>query len=335
MANTYIKPEKRIALALALLHKRSRLSGLVTRYDGNAHVGARGDQLYYETKGITRARDYTFRTRSEPIIFDEIYKTRLSITLNQHMYQGVKFTDEEEKFDLTSYRTEILTPQMEAIAERFDSKIETALSSYTGFKTADLEIDVSADPEGKRALRVALQLKQQADRDGVPKNGRFLVAGSEVFNYFVASGAVVAYDSSQALTAFREGVFGKIAGFELVDGDGVMGSEEFSLIHPSWNVMGNASPVVPDGVSWGARQAFEGWSLRVIRDYDSSYLQDRSIVNTFWGMNPIADEYARHTSASATAAADGSEAGDIIIVDGEPQISGKNVRGLKGHLVLA
>lgn len=328
MPNAYIKPEKRVALALALLHQRAKLVGLVTPFDGRGFIGARNYTLYYKTKGITKARDYEFRTRTNPIVFDEIYRNELPITLDQHMTQGVKWTDEEELLDLTSYRDEILVPQVEAMAERFDSKIENLLTSYSNFKTTSASIVATGDANGDGAHRQLLKLKALADADGVPSSGRVLVAGANLFVWLAASKALLAYDPPQARTMFHTGISGSMAGMLIFDGTGIVGENDFVLVHKSWAVLANAAPVVPDGVAWGARMQYEGMSLRVIKDYDSNYLSDRSVLNTFWGLSPIADEYARHTSNGAVGT--GIEKGDIIIKDGKPKFTGKNVRGLKG-----
>src|SRR5690606_5791192 len=113
-------------------------------------------------------------------------------------------------------------------------------------------------------------------------------------------------------------------------GSDLVGDNDIFVIHPSWNVLANASPYVPDGVAWGARQTYSGWSLRVVKDYDVNYLTDRSVVNTFWGLNPIEDEPQVHTTSSATTAGNGFEAGDPVVdEDGLLTLTGKNVRGLK------
>lgn len=332
MPNTYIKPEKRVSLALALLHQRSKLNGLVTLFDGRNFIGARGDTLTYDLPGVTKARDYEFRTRTRPVEIDEIYKTSLSIRINEHMTVGNKFTDEEEYFDLTSYRDEILLPQVQALADRFDKKIGQKLADYDKWAKGDYTLDVTDDQEGKGALRKAMVLKTVADTAGVPDR-RYLVCGTLAFVWFSTSEATLKYDIAQATTAFRQGVFGRIAGMDIFDASGVIADDEFYVINPSWAVLANAAPMVPQGAVWGARQTYQGWSLRVIRDYDANYLTDRSIVNTFWGLSPIEDEYKRHTEASAKAAKDGSEAGDIVIEDGKTTHTGKNIRGIKGKIV--
>jgi hypothetical protein len=330
--NIYLKTEQRIQLALAELYRRANFSNLVTRFDGNAFIGALNDTVHYTLKGVTKARDYEWRTRTQPIVFDEIYRTKLNIVLNQHMTQGVKFTSEEEKLDLTSYRREILVPQVEAVAERFDSKITTALRA-ADWEITDLALVATGDAEGASALRQALAIKARLDGQGTPANGRRLIAGANPFAWLAASDALQKYDTEQAQTVFRRGVFGRIAGMDLVDGSQDLDENEFIVAHPSWAVMANLAPDVPAGAAWGARDTYEGWSLRVVRQYDINYDVDRSLVSTFWGLTEVKDQYARHTTASAASANDGSEKGDIIVVDGAPTFTGKNVRGAKGTFV--
>ena len=329
MANTYLKAEQRIQLALAELYRRTNFSNLVTRFDGNGFIGALNDTLHYTLPGMTRARDYEWRTRNAPIIFDEIYRTKLNIVLNKHMTQGVKFTSEEEKFDLNSYRTEILVPQVEAVASRFDSKVTAGLLA-ADWAVTDLNVVATGDDAGATALKKALAIKAKLDAAGCPASGRRLVLGANPFAWFAGADATQKYDAGQAQTVFREGVFGRIAGMDIVDGVQQLGENDIIVAHPSFAIMANAAPDVPSGAAWGARSSFEGWALRVVRQYDINYDTDRSLVSTFWGLTEVKDQYARYTAATIGTATDGSEVGDVIIVDGEPTFTGKNARGGKG-----
>lgn len=334
MPNTYLKTEGRIALALARLHQAANFSNLVTRIDGNGFVGALNDRLWFEFPGVTIARDYTWRQRLDPIIFDEIARTKQYVKLDTHTYQGVRFTDEEEKLDLDSYARQILFPQVDALATKLDTKTVTALRA-ADWAVTTLELGPSAgsvtgDEVGDTALKQALKVKAALDAAGCPDGGRFLIAGANTFVWLVGSKALKDYDVNQATTAFRRGVFGIIAGMEVVDGTGILGDDEFVVVHPSWGVLANVAPSVPTGVTWGVRQQYQGWSLRAVRQYDLSYLSDRSVVSTFTGITEVKDQYQRHTAGTAATANDGSVAGDPIIVDGEPQFTGKNVRGGSG-----
>lgn len=343
MPNTYVKTPKRIALALARLHQKANYSNLITRIGGEQFVGALNDRLDYELPGLTIARDYTWRDRIDPIIFDEISRAKGQVKLDTHVYSGNRFTDEEEKLDLDSYALQILFPQVDAVASRLDGKVVAAMLAADPAVT-NLKIGPDStvpgvgsvdDPDGKSVLRQALAIKAACDAAGMPDQGRYLLAGANAFSYLVGSEALLKYDLTAATTAFRQGVFGRIANMDVADGTAVLDDNKFVVLHPTWGVLANVAPSVPRGVAWGARQTYKGWDLRVIRDYDPNYLSDRSIVSTFTGITEIKDQYARHTTATAAAANDGSSAGDPIVTNGELTLTGKNVRIAFGDFVAA
>jgi hypothetical protein len=341
VANTYYKTPGRIALALARLHQKANYANLITRINGERFVGALNDRLDWSLPGLTIARDYTWRDRLGPIIFDEIARAKGQVKLDTHVYNGIRFTDEEETLDLTSYGREILFPQVDAVASRLDGKVVTAMigadPAVTTLKFGPAASvpgnDGVADPKGENALRQALAVKALCDAAGMPDDGRYLLAGASTFSYLAGSKALQTYDTTHAVTAFRRGVFGRIANMDVADGTAVLDDAKFIVLHPTWGVLANVAPVVPQGVTWGARRSYEGWDLRVVRQYDLNYLSDRSVVSTFTGITEVKDQYQRHTTASAATANDGSSAGDPIVVDGELQLTGKNVRIAFGDYV--
>lgn len=329
MPNTYLKPEERVNLVLAALQRVGNLTNLITPFNGDNFVGALNDTLVYTTKGITKARDYEFRTRTRPIVFDEIYRTKLPISIDQHMTVGNRWTDEEEKFDRNSFAREIALPMAEAMRDRFDVKVLARLQA-ADWAVTSLDFTAAELAADNGALKVGLRLKSQLDAVGTPANGRYLVLGANAFLALASSPGVLKYDPSQANTVFRRGVFGTVAGFEIVDGTLFMGENDVVAVHRSWAVLANAAPENPQGAVWSANASAFGYAARMLLDYDVDYASDRALLNSFWGISEINDQYARHTQQTANAANDGSEKGDVIIEDGKPKTTGKNVRGGKG-----
>jgi hypothetical protein len=329
--NTYLPAQQYIELTLARLLMAQHLGGLITPYSGEEFVGTLNDTLIYRTPGVTIARDYEFRTRTAPIIFDEVYRNTLSLTLDSHMTVGNRWTDEERKFDLTSLDREIATPMGEAMVRRFDGKILARLKAADwAVTTLDGTEPDPATEKDNAGLKIALAWKAKLDAIGCPANGRILALGANPAAYFAASPSTLKYDPAQALTVFRQGVFGRIANFELFDGTQELGENEIIALHPSWAVLPNAAPENPESLKFSVRQTVGGYSARMAAQYDLSHASDRLLLNTFWGVSEIKDQYARHTTQTAAAANDGSVAGDIIIADGRTTFTGKNARGGKG-----
>lgn len=310
--NQYLKAKKYAAMIVGALERDTVLPMAFTRFDGNNFRGAEGDTITFRLPGITKARDYEWRTRNNPIVLDLISRTVVSIKLDTHMYSAVPITDEENTLDLESYAQEVLLPQKEALAERYESKVVTALRAVT-WSGAAIDAAEEDDP-----YKWALAVKAKLDAQGTPASGRTLLLGSNAFNWVMTSDQLRMYDPSQALTAFREATVARMAGFDIVDAGLSLGPNEIYAVHASALVIANLAPDIPSGAVWGARARYKGFSARVMRDYDTNFLRDRSVVSTFSGISSVNDEYQRDTN------------GIVLDTEGTPVITGKNARGAKG-----
>jgi len=311
--NIYLKAKKWVAAAVGALERDTVLPMAFARYDGNGFVGAENDTVTWKLPGLTTARDYEFRTRNNPIVLDYITRTSVSIQLNEHVYNAIPITDEENTLDVTSFAEEIVTPQVNAVAERMELKVANKLASLP-FARTDLNAAAADDP-----FAYALAVKGVLDRQGTPTQGRKLILGTNAYAWMLQSESLRQYDPSQAQTAYRRATAGTIAGFDIVDGGALIDANAIYAVHSSAMVIANLAPAVPQGAVWGARRNYGGWSMRLMRDYDAQYLRDRSILSTFAGLSSVNDEYEREDGVIA------------LDEDGIPVLTGKNVRGAKGE----
>lgn len=311
MANNYLKAQKYAALAVAALDRTTVLPQVFTKYDGGNFRGAEDDTVSFKLPGVTQARDYEWRTRTNPIVLDKIGRTKISIKLDTHTYSAVPITDEELTLDLSDFNSEILTPQLVAVIERLEGKVMAGLRAAP-FNVTDLDAAEADDPYDK-----ALDWAAELDAQYTPVEGRKLLLGSNAWKWIAKSDALVKYDRDAAATAFRKATLGEIAGFDIVKSPRLNPNEIFA-VHPSALVLANVAPENPDGAQYSARQQYKGMGVRVLKDYDPNFLRDRSIVSTFTGISSVNDQYLT------------DENGLVLDADGNPQITGKNVRGGKG-----
>ncbi len=312
MPNTYIKAKKFAALAVGLLERDSLLPECITRMGGDQFIGAENDTVTFRLPGITTARDYEWRTRTAPIVLDTIGRTAISIKLDTHSYSAVSVTDEEFTLDVTDFASEVVEPQMAALRDRQEGKVLAALAAEP-FKNITVNALAADDP-----FAYALKMKGILDTQGTPAAGRKLIVGVNVYNWLMMSTRLVNMDRAQASQAYREAVTTRIAGFDIVS-SGLLGANDIYGLHNTWGILANLAPEVPLGVVYGARTSYKGYSLRAIRDYDPNFARDRSFINTFTGISGVRDEYLRAANGSLT-----------LDVNGNPQLTGKNVRGAKG-----
>lgn len=339
----FLDPQKRADLAVVDVVRRVQYSGLVTMKSDQQFVGAQSvdgkPTVWYETTAATVARDYEWRTRTKPVQYDDIFRTRLPIVIDKHMTQGVRTTPEQERFDEISYARDILPPATEALANRLNSKIVDALLTTADFKTTNLALggvgtlDTAGNLRDNVVLDQLLEIQLLMDAQGMPRAGRRLVAGKNVYKFLASSSLLRSYDLATATTVFRRGVRGRldVVDMELVNGVDFLGDNAFYVLHPSWCVMPTSAGELPDnGVAWARRASVEGFAVRIQRGYSNEWDRSGQVLHTYWNTNPINDEIERHTRATATAANDGSVAGDPVITNDALVTTGKNVRIASG-----
>jgi hypothetical protein len=338
----FLDPQKRVDAMVADLARRVRYDGLVTHTGIEAFKGTTDDNgiptLWWETDAATVARDYEFMQRTRPIQFDDIFRTKIPVRVDQHMTQGVRTLPEQEFFDEIKYGTDVTPVASQAVADKLSAKIETAfINKYanadTSLKITDLSIDAN-DPNLPGQL---LRMKKVADSNGMPRLGRLLVAGANAYVHIATSQAMKDYDLQAAATLWRTGVAGMlVGGAELVDGGDLLDDNEFALVHPSWAVMPTGAGSLPldgQGVEWARKSSVDGYEIRLQKGYSLDYDQGGQVIHTYWKINSVDDEIERHTRESAETANDGSERGDPVITDNALNLTGKSVRFMKGAFV--
>lgn len=335
----FLDPQKQADLAVIDVVRRIRYSGLVTMMSDDRFVGAASvdgkPTVWYETTAATVARDYEWRTRTAPIQYDDIFRTRLPLVIDQHMTQAVRVTPEQKRFDAISFARDVLPPATTALANRLNSKIGTALLTTTNFKTTNLVLDQSDGATEQGLLAQLLEIQLLMDAQGMPQVGRRILAGKNVYKFLAGSKLLQSYDLTQATSVFRRGVRGTldVVDMELVNGVDLLDDDVFYVIHPSWAVMPSSPGDLPEsGVAWSRLSRVEDFSIRMQRGYSMDYDREGQAMHVYYKVNEVNDEITRHTRATAEAADDGSVAGDPVITDDALVTTGKNVRIASGAL---
>ena len=320
MPNTYIKVEQYLATFLAALNVRSLLPSIFTRTPADAFASAEGDTLYWKTNRVTTARDYEWRTRTAPIILDKIGQARVAITLDKHVYNGVPITAEELTLDLKRFATEIAQPQAESVRDRIEQKV------VKGLRAADFKTAIPAFYEDDDPWTVVRGIRRILNDNGCPADNRYLLVGSQVEDWMLGAERVAPVADGITNPAVRNATIGQIGGMTIVPSSMLAEDEIFAVV-PSTLVIASGAPALPLGLADAqkARASYEGYEMLLTIAYDQRFQQDASVFSTFLGVNSIEDELATTTDADGFTILDLDE-------DGNPTLTGKNVRGAKGTI---
>jgi hypothetical protein len=295
MAVIKAKAEKVVEFAYALVERELITPSVVTRVSEDLFKGAEGDTVNFRVGGLrTVARDYEFRTRTAPIQFDDIAGgDSLAIQLDQHIYSATTITDEQRTLDEIEFAREVIQPQANAVVDRLETKVVTALRGATFNPAVEgagtqgvIEFGDGEDPH-----LVALEAYRRLNSWGVaPAAGRVYLVGTDIAANFLASDRLTQYDSLgvSGTPAVRDATIGRLSGSPVIVHNGLNPDEGY-YIHKSALILGTVAPVIPEGVTKGSRLSKNGSGLRWIADYDPQYLRDRSIVSMFAGINELLD----------------------------------------------
>lgn len=320
--HTFIKSEKYVGLGLAALEQFALLPNIFKRISGDSFRYAKDDTVHWTTGRVTTARDYEWRTRTAPIILDKIGQTRVNISLDTHIYQGVAVTNEQRTMDVRSFATEIVQPQVQALINRAEGKV------VMGLRAADFKTPLPAVYENDDPYQWALRVRALLNSQGAPRAGRYLLVGANVENWLLRTERIAPPGSTpETSRAVRDAVLGRMADMDIVPVPALEDNEIFAVTRDALAIA-NVAPVKPEGVVDGAIRRYNNWSLLHTYNYDPSYQQNTSVLSTFMGVSSVNDELQVQRNAT-------TKLPELVLdAEGNPIPTGKNVRGAKGTLTV-
>jgi len=286
--NSYLKAEKIAATALGLLEREMVLPALTWRDAAGDFAGAAGDTISIRVPARTTARTRVLRgargtaSEGEGIIqMDNLAETKIDVTLDTAVYNAIPITDEELTLDLTNFGTQILQPQVRAVAEGIENAVAAEMVGATYKTTLTVDMD---DP-----YKTLVDARVQMNKDNIPQADRIIVVGADLEGVFLKSDHLAKYNEAGDNTALRDATIGRIAGFNQVIVSNALPANVGFVFHRTAYVLSMRAPAIPQGASFGASQSFNNLAMRWIKDYDFRNVQDRSLVDTYIGTNIVAD----------------------------------------------
>lgn len=277
--NIFIKAQKVVSTALGMLEREITLPQLVWRDAGGSFKGVANDTISIRLPAYLNARSRVLRG-GRPITIDSLDETKVDVTLDTDVYKGIKITDEELTLDIVDFGVQVLTPVVHAVARGVEDSLADTIAGADYEVNIDLDVD---DPYlGLVDARTALNNAR------VPMGQRAVVCGSAVENALLKSPHLSQYLQAGDSDAMREARIGRLAGFDIVSNP-TIDPDVAIAFHQTAFVLSMQAPVIPDGVTWGESQSWNGLAMRAIKDYDFVNVQDRLLADVFVGSNQVKD----------------------------------------------
>ncbi|QEQ94042.1 major capsid protein [Streptomyces phage Saftant] len=278
-----VKPEKLAATAVGMLEQELVIPNLFQKEGIDQFKGADNDTVSVKVEGVLPFHDYAFRNdRSAPIVFDEYKERKIAVTFGGNVYSAVKVTDEQNDFDLDDWG-KLLRPQVKAVGRGLQRR---AVSTLLG---QDYAVTIGGAEANLRGA--IIEARRVLNKLNVPDDQRYLLVGSDFESALLSDDKLNLAQNvgdSEAESALQTATITNRFGFKIVVDQTIPSDAAFAFAGSAFVFLSGA-PSVPQSVPYGATQSFEGIALRWVRDYDPTYMQDRSVVNTYAGFRAVTD----------------------------------------------
>ncbi|MFE9924272.1 hypothetical protein ACFYQA_22620 [Streptomyces sp. NPDC005774] len=280
-----IKPEKIAATAAVALEESLVVPAVFQREGVDQFKGAKGDAINVKIEGVLPYRTYGWRNdRSTELQFDTYAEKTVQVTFGGDVYSGVQLTDEQNDFDLNGW-AKLMAKQTEAVGKGLEYEAVDYLLK------APYAVTLGGSVASRSYRKTLIRAREVLNKFRVPKEGRTLLVGSAWENELLADpdlNLASNVGEAEAVSALKEASLGRRYGFNIVVSDELPADFAVALTSSAF-IFATGAPSVPQSVPFGASASYNGVALRWIRDYDSTRLMDRSIVNTYKGFRIIED----------------------------------------------
>ena len=283
MANTILTAATIARASLGLLLRDIVLPGTVNRDAESDFSGQVGQTVNIRIPASFSSHVYTqtLRAAGTPITVDDITEGSIPVVLDQTIYVAAAASDEELTFSIVDFGKQVLDPQVAAVAIGMENILAAAMNAIAAGTITYSKATVKS---GGSAIDAVLAARAELTAAKVPAGGRYLAVSPEVETALLQSPDLVRFDGSgdSPNQALREATVGRLFGFTVVSSPAITTKTAIAYHQDAFAFVTRA-PIVPAGVVFGQSATYAGLGMRYIRDYDSLFLRDRSIVSSLAG----------------------------------------------------
>jgi hypothetical protein len=286
-ANAFYTPEVVSKLMIGALVQDLILPRLVNRQAESDFGGGSGTVINIRTPpvvtgGGARTYDQTLRDAGTPIVLDRLTESTVPLTMGPMLYKGVPITDEDFTFELTDFTRQVVEPVAQPVGIGAEKTLADVMNGFTASAT------ITPDTTAAEIHAAVLEARMTLNKRNVPVGGRILLVSPEIEMSLLIDEAnrLVRYQDSGSTEALRNATIGRLYGMSVIVTNELT-ANTFMIFDRDAFAFVLKAPPVPAGCTFGASISYQGLALRMIRDYDPSFMQDRLVVNVFAGASVL------------------------------------------------
>ncbi len=293
MPNTLLTADVIARSALASLYETAVMAGLVHRDAEADFAGRVGDTITIRKPASFTAEEYV---RANGITIQDATESGVPVVLNHFADVSFAVTSEDLSLNLQNFTEQLLTPAMEAIAQKIDRDLlalRADIVQETGVEAAGPPPEYGWD-DPRSLINAGTILTQKK----VPMSERRAVAGPITAGAWLADPLLHEADKRGTTVGLTEASIGqRVFGFDAYvtqniavpnpQGAGISTTEENVAFHRTAFALAVRPLALPQGARNASIQNYKGFGLRVVMDYDIDKKQDVVSIDCLYGTKTL------------------------------------------------
>lgn len=270
MANTFLTIDMIAKEALMILRKNAVMAGLVHRDYSKEYVAGVGDTITIRKPATFVVKDFV---ESTGITVQDATEEKQTVKMDKFYDVSFAVTSKDLTMNISDFSAQLLVPAMMAFRDKIDAEI---------IKVAETATHTVTHAEGLIAPADVISARKLLNDGATPLSMRSLVVGTQAEADLLSSELFVSADKVGDTEGLKEASLGRKFGFDTYVDQNV--GKKSLAFHKNALAFVTRPLALPQGNKESAIVNYDGFGLRVVKDYDINKKKDIISIDMVCGV---------------------------------------------------
>ena len=275
MANTFITMDMIAREALMILRKNAVMASLVHRDYSNDFVAGVGDTITIRKPATFTVKDFVEATGIE---VQDATESKQTVKMDKFYDVSFAVTSKDLTMNISDFSAQLLVPAMMAFRDKIDSEL---------IKVAEGATHKVTHAEGLIAPADIISVRKLLNDGATPLSMRSLVVGTQAEADLLSSELFVSAEKVGSTEGLKEASLGRKFGFDTYVDQNV--GKKSLAFHKNALALVTRPLALPQGNKESAIVNYDGFGLRVVKDYDINKKKDIISIDMVCGVSLLDD----------------------------------------------
>ena len=275
MANTFLTIDMIAKEALMILRKNAVMAGLVHRDYSKEYVAGVGDTITIRKPATFTVNDFV---ESTGITVQDATESKQTVKMDKFYDVSFAVTSKDLTMNISDFSAQLLVPAMMAFRDKIDAEI---------IKVAESATHTVTHAEGLIAPADVISARKLLNDGATPLSMRSLVVGTQAEADLLSSELFVSAEKVGSTEGLKEASLGRKFGFDTYVDQNV--GKKSLAFHKNALAFVTRPLALPQGNKESAIVNYDGFGLRVVKDYDINKKKDIISIDMVCGVSLLDD----------------------------------------------